>query len=513
MHRTQSLLVFALAATILVVASNNATAGAQSGGLVRLQSGTPGVSQTGNVNLSGVVQAGSFVGSGTGLTAVNADLLNGLSANDFLQYGPNPIVLSSASPSGTIQVANTANGGTAIKGTVGTSTGGQAPTGVYGLNTAERGYGVFGASNHPTGAVFGGRFETNSPSGVGLYARADADSGQPTAGYFVSGSPGGLAIYGLATGEQGQASAVFQSYTGTGVVGDSFHGVGVHGESGGTGVRGISAGSSSSSHGVYGLATNTTAVVEGVFGLSSSSAGIGVRGEVSTSSGTNYGGFFKSVSTSGMGVYGEALAGSGGTAGGYFMSMSPTGVGAYGVARGNGTNIGLWGITFAASGWGVYSDGRLGASGTKLFCIDHPQDPLNKFLQHYCSEGPEPLNVYTGNVTTNGSGEAWVELPAYFESINRDFRYTLTVVDDTDSEAFALAKVARKIRDGKFKIRTSAPNIEVTWRVEGIRNDPWVQKYGAPVEVEKPEHFRGKYQHPELYGAPPEMGVHFAKTK
>ncbi|HMS56977.1 MAG TPA: hypothetical protein PKA27_16420 [Fimbriimonadaceae bacterium] len=512
MHRTQSLAFYAAAATIMVVVGRSATAGAQSGALIRLQQSTPGVAQAGHANLSGTIQAGSFVGSGTNLIGVNAELLDGMDASDFLQDGPNPIILSSATAAGTIQAENTANGGVAIKGTVGTSIGGQSPTGVYGLNTSERGEGLLGVSNHPTGVVYGGRFQTNSPNGIGVYARGDAASGQPIGGYFVSNSPNGTAIYGLASGEEGQASAYFQSYTGIGVTGDSLHGVGVHGESGGTGVRGMSGGSSSSSYGVYGRATHTTAVVEGVYGTSSSSAGIGVKGEVSTSSGANYGGYFKSVSTSGIGAYGEALAGSGGTAGGYFMSMSPAGVGAYGVANGTGTNIGLWGITNAASGWGVYSDGRLGAT-IKLFCIDHPQDPLNKFLQHYCSEGPEPLNVYTGNVTTDDKGEAWVSLPTYFESINKDFRYTLTVVDDTDSEEFAFAKVARKIREGKFKIRTSVPNIEVTWRVEGVRNDAWVQKHGAPVEVEKPEQYKGKYRHPELYGAPPEMGVHFKKIK
>lgn len=500
-----------LAATLIVVSARTATAGAQSGALVRLQPSTPGVSQEGNANLSGTVQAGSFVGSGTGLTAVNADLLDGLDSSDFLQNGPNPLVLSSASAAGTIQAENTANGGIAVKGTVGTSSG-MSPTGVYGLNTSERGEGVLGISNHPDGLVYGGRFQTNSPNGIGIYARGDGASGQPLGGYFVSSAANGMAIYGLATGEQGQPSAFFQSYTGIGVTGQSLHGTGVHGESGGTGVRGVSGGSGSSSYGVFGNATHATASVEGVFGTSSSSAGTGVRGNATSSTGSTYGGQFEVSSSAGTAVYGLASRTTGDTAGGYFRASSTTGVGAYGYAPANGTNIGLWGITGAASGWGVYSDGRLGAT-IKLFCIDHPQDPLNKYLQHYCAEGPEPLNVYTGNVKTDTKGEAWVTLPTYFESINKEFRYTLTVVDDTDSEEFAFAKVARKVREGKFKIRTSQPSIEVTWRVEGIRNDAWVQKHGAPVEVEKPERYKGKYHHPELYGAPPEMGVHFAKTK
>jgi len=36
-----------------------------------------------------------------------------------------------------------------------------------------------------------------------------------------------------------------------------------------------------------------------------------------------------------------------------------------------------------------------------------------------------------------------------------------------------------------------------------------VQQRGAPVEVEKRNPERGKYQHPELYGQPPEKGMDY----
>jgi len=38
------------------------------------------------------------------------------------------------------------------------------------------------------------------------------------------------------------------------------------------------------------------------------------------------------------------------------------------------------------------------------------------------------LNVYSGPVTTDGNGEAHVSLPSYFEALNEDFRYQLTVM-------------------------------------------------------------------------------------
>ena len=38
------------------------------------------------------------------------------------------------------------------------------------------------------------------------------------------------------------------------------------------------------------------------------------------------------------------------------------------------------------------------------------------------------MNIYNGNVTTDASGTAIVELPDYFEALNRDPRYQLTVI-------------------------------------------------------------------------------------
>ncbi len=65
------------------------------------------------------------------------------------------------------------------------------------------------------------------------------------------------------------------------------------------------------------------------------------------------------------------------------------------------------------------------------------------------------------------------------------------------------------MRDNRFVIRSDKPHVEVSWRVEAVRNDPWVARYGAPVEQEKPAERRGKYVHPELYGMPKELGVYY----
>ena len=38
------------------------------------------------------------------------------------------------------------------------------------------------------------------------------------------------------------------------------------------------------------------------------------------------------------------------------------------------------------------------------------------------------MNIYNGNVATDANGDAIVPLPEWFETLNRDFRYQLTVI-------------------------------------------------------------------------------------
>jgi hypothetical protein len=212
-------------------------------------------------------------------------------------------------------------------------------------------------------------------------------------------------------------------------------------------------------------------------GVSNSSVGDGVFG-ISNSMSSGYGVHGKGNGSAGLGVAGEGNL--------------------YGVAG-----------FCPPSGYAVYASGRFLATGTKSFRIDHPFNPENEYLLHYSTEMPEPQNAYNGSVTTDSNGEAWVQLPDYFGAINKDFEYQLTVVDDTDSDQFVMAKVAREIRENKFKIRTSQPRVRVSWEVKAKRNDLYVRKYGAPVEVQKNEFERGKYQHPELYGKPKEMALNY----
>jgi hypothetical protein len=181
-------------------------------------------------------------------------------------------------------------------------------------------------------------------------------------------------------------------------------------------------------------------------------------------------------------------------------------------AGGTGFMAGVFGGLSGAntSAFGVYSDGPFAATGTKAFQIDHPLDPENKILNHYCAEGPEPLNVYSGTIVTDANGTAWVQLPDYFGAINRDPRYQLTVIG-----AFAQAIIGEELgasgaadeAGNRFSIRTSQPNVKVSWEVKAVRNDRFVQQHGAPVEVTKGSTHRGKYLSPQLYNQPREKSM------
>jgi hypothetical protein len=139
------------------------------------------------------------------------------------------------------------------------------------------------------------------------------------------------------------------------------------------------------------------------------------------------------------------------------------------------------------------------------FKIDHPLDPANKYLYHSFVESPDMMNIYNGNVHTDAAGNATVTLPDWFEALNRDFRYQLTVIGQ-----FAQAMVSSEIVNNSFTIKTDKPNVKVSWQVTGIRQDAWANAHRISVEVDKPEKERGSYLYPELHGQSAEKGVLWA---
>lgn len=115
------------------------------------------------------------------------------------------------------------------------------------------------------------------------------------------------------------------------------------------------------------------------------------------------------------------------------------------------------------------------------FKIDHPLDPTHKFLFHSFVESPDMMNVYNGTVTTDEHGFATVNLPPYFEALNKDFRYQVTAIG-----SFAQATVAKEIDNNQFTIRTSRPRVKVSWQVTGVRHDQYAEEHRIEVEADKP---------------------------
>lgn len=325
--------------------------------------------------------------------------------------------------------------------------------------------------------------------------------------------PGGISLpFSGSTNSASTAFEITNQGAGAGLRGNSTGGTGVFG-SGVTGVFGTSA--TTSGAGVSGSASGASSF--GVSGTTSSGSGAGVFGTTTAPTGTgvlgtgnfgvngvgNIGVYGTSLIVNGTGVYGT------GKTGGHGFSEDDDGSGIVGDVIGNGAPRGVWGIA-DSPGFAGYFDGNVNVTGSVSkaggsFKIDHPLDPANRYLYHSFVESPDMLNIYNGNITTDANGDAIVAMPEYFDTLNRDFRYQLTVIGQ-----FAQAIVATKIEKNRFTIKTDKPNVEVSWQVTGIRQDAYANKHRIPVEEDKPERERGSYLHPEAFGQPEEKGVEWA---
>jgi hypothetical protein len=202
-------------------------------------------------------------------------------------------------------------------------------------------------------------------------------------------------------------------------------------------------------------------------------------------------------------------------------TSSTTGIGVLGITNngnaligiGTSTNsIGVEGGSDSEGGFGVYGYGSSGVSfagwfqgdvnvtgnlskSGGSFKIDDPLDPANKYLYHSFVESPDMKDMYDGTATTDAAGNATIQLPKWFQALNRSFRYQLTPIGQ-----FAQAIVATEVENNQFTIKTDKPYVKVSWQVTGTRHDAWANAHRIPVEVEKPKDERGYYIHPELFG-------------
>ncbi len=551
----------AIGANALVSESNAVVLGGTGSNAVKVGIGTATPAYT--LDAAGTIRSSTggfmFPDGTTQTTAATAGggTITGVTAGTGLTGGGTTGNVTLSINTATIPLLSAAN---AFSGTITAGTSSSSSFGVLGESNAASGqnYGVGGLAASPAGY---GVWGVNSASGgIGVY-------GYDSAGTGVSGSGATYGVYGTATGSGStagvygsgaygvQGSGTTDGVYGTGTVNGVFGIGGFDGVVGnGTldGVQGLGTGAGSTGvygsglqYGVQGSATGSGSTVgvsgTGANGLQGTGTangvyGTGPNGVYGTGptgvygSGTNYG-----VSGTGpIGIYGtgttnggvgiEGLGGEGGNsggAGGVFVGAEGNegGVGAtfqggnafdFGSAGGDGMSAwpGYSGETPAYAG---YFNGNIDVTGSTEdsssgLKIDHPLDPANKYLYHSSVESSEMMNIYTGNVTTDSEGFATVHLPDWFEAVNTDFRYQLTVIGQ-----FAQAIVNSEVTNHQFGIRTDKPNVKVSWQITGVRQDAYAKAHPLVVEQAKDTRERGHYIHPELYGAPEEQSVEWAR--
>lgn len=260
---------------------------------------------------------------------------------------------------------------------------------------------------------------------------------------------------------------------------------------------------------VHGAHTHPTNGGYGVYGSSSTGVGYGVYGTNSGGAGV-YGTGATGVwgnSSSGIGIYGFSSSGTVGYAG--LVAFGRDGV--IGEARAGHPGAGIvgkGGVSPHGGNYAGYFIGPVHVTGflTKAgggFLIDHPVDPANRLLEHSFVESPDRKNVYDGIGTADAAGELTVKLPAYFEALNKDFRYQLTPIGKAAPGLY----VKREVRNNEFVVAGAEPGQRVCWQVTGIRKDAFAEATPLVVERDKPADERGFYLNPAAHGQPPEKGL------
>jgi hypothetical protein len=409
--------------------------------------------------------------------------------------------------------------GTSTNGVgVSASTQNAAENAIFGINFATgpitapvnaiAGCGVWGHTNVAGGTGVVGSTDPNIPT-------REATQGEGATGVLGIGIGAAAGVAGvnnttLATGAPGGPGVSASSTIGTGLIASS--------EGEGAGV------SATSQLGVGVSASTQNTYQNAIFGINFAAQQVPVDGGA----------------ISGCGVWGHTAAQTGGGIHNYVAgvvgstdpdpSKNATGV----IGIGNGTGDGVLGVAAAGVGqiaglppppslpahWAgihgvggsgppapgeaasfaglfdgaVQINGNLSVLGTVTkggggFQIDHPLDPANKYLVHSFVESPDMKNVYDGVAVADSLGEATVELPAYFDALNKDFRYQLTPIGAPAPNLHVQQELTRN----RFAIAGAAPGQRVCWQVIGTRKDAWALANPVVVERDKPksqrEHF------------------------
>lgn len=438
---------------------------------------------------------------------------------------------ANVSPAGSFTITGNANSGAAVSATSQTAS---SAIGAGAIDASVSGTGGTAGSFRATNAAAASNalYASTAGNGVAVNALSNGSGAAVSATAFGSAPSVYARKPATATGTTAQFESQNVANTSPTLLATAGNAVAVSGISSAlTGVRGES--SAAGQSGVVGAATATSGLSFGVAGISNSpggggvfgyaAAGVGVLGRSDTANAVRG----ETTTASGFGLVGYNSAGSGFARGIYGQSDSAGGAGVHGYS---GPGIGVYGTT--SSGFAGRFDGELrvngvtnvqggfGASqpsffGSNLqvlgtlsksggsFQIDHPLDPARRYLFHSFVESPDMKNIYDGVATLDERGEAWIELPRYFEALNRDYRYQLTALGASAPALY----IAEEISGNRFRIAGGRTNQRVSWQVTGTRKDAWAKAHPIEVEVDKSPQERGLFLHPELHGAPASKAI------
>jgi len=289
------------------------------------------------------------------------------------------------------------------------------------------------------------------------------------AGSFVATGTGGIGVVG-----KGYVGGI--SGEGTNQAGQNY---GVYGKSSspaGVGVSGEATSQTGQTYGVYGKSGSTEGV--GVMGQSTATTGYsfggdfrsfsldgtGVYGRAEATTGTNHGGFFTSQSSDGgEGVHGLAASSTGTTFGGYFESWSPSGYGVYAYAPGNGVGVlcegsfEMHGVKFTASptttSWSTNKPATVKLNdGTKVKLFTEEAAEL-----YFTDYGQGRLN----------NGRTHIELdPAFLQTVTIDAAHTIKVFAQLEDDCRGVY-IANKSRTGfdVVELQGGTSNASFSYRV------------------------------------------------
>lgn len=218
--------------------------------------------------------------------------------------------------------------------------------------------------------------------------------------------------------------------------------------------------------------TNDASSGVGVRGLASGSYGIGVQGTAEGDRG-RYGvyadAYAKTTTAYALLAYapGNGISGTSSTTRGvYALAYGATSRAVFGSVTGSpssqtSSHAGVYGSCTSGNGYGVYSNGDLGVSGTKAFLQPHPTDP-SKAVKFICLEGNESGTYFRGS-SRLVAGRMEIDIPESWRLVSEAEGITVQLTPRGPGMLWVETKTREKIT-----VRGTS-DVEFDYFVNGVR--------------------------------------------